>query len=145
MTRAEEGVELLAEVDLFQGLSKGELLKIFMLAREEKVRAGFSLATEGESGGRFYLILEGKAEVTINGERWAELGPGDHFGEVSLIDGEPRSATVTATTELRALSLASFTFAPLLVEHPTITRKILVEMCSRLRSAEERLGAPPAG
>ena len=140
MTRAEEGVELLGEVDLFQGLTKGELLKIYMLGREERVRPGRSLANEGESGGRFYLILEGKAEVTVGGEPRAELGAGEYFGEVSLIDGEPRSATVTATSELRVLSLASFTFAPLLVEHPTITRKILLEMCARLRRAEELRG-----
>jgi CRP-like cAMP-binding protein len=144
VTRAEAGVELLAEVDLFQGLTKGELLKIYMLAREENVRSGRALATEGEPGGRFYLILEGKAQVTIAGEQWAELGPGEYFGEISLIDGEPRSASVTAASDLRVLSLASFTFAPLLVEHPTITRKILLEMCARLRRAEEANGSRPA-
>jgi len=137
MTRADEGVDLLGQVDLFEGLTKGELLKIYMLAREERVRPGRSLATEGEPGGRFYLILDGEAEVTIGGDLLGTLGPGEYFGEISLIDGEPRSATVTATSDLRVLSLASFTFAPLLVEHPTITRKILLEMCARLRRAEE--------
>jgi len=109
------------------------------------VRPGRSLASEGEPGGRFYLILEGKAEVTVGGESRAELGAGEYFGEISLIDGEPRSATVTAASELRVLSLASFTFAPLLVEHPTITRKILLEMCARLRGAEEANARGPAG
>jgi CRP-like cAMP-binding protein len=136
VTKAEEGIELLGAVDLFAGLTTNELLKIHMLAREEPVRAGRALAAEGETGGRFYLILEGTAQVTIGDHKVNELGPGDYFGEISLIDGEPRSATVTATSDGRVLSLASFTFAPLLQEHPSITHKILLEMCRRLRDAE---------
>ncbi len=60
------------------------------------------------------------------------------------MDGDPRSASVTAASDLRVLSLAAFTFAPLLVEHPTITRKILMEMCARLRRAEDADGSRPA-
>jgi CRP/FNR family cyclic AMP-dependent transcriptional regulator len=144
MTRAEEGVALLAEVDLFQGLSKGELLKIFMLAREEKVRSGRTLAAEGEPGGGFSVIIEGRADVTVGDRAVNKLGPGDYFGEISLIDGEPKSATVTAASDMTLLSLAPFTFSPLLVEHPGITRKILLEMCTRLRAAEEAKGSRPA-
>src|SRR5438270_13194470 len=120
------------------------MAKLYYRARTEDDRSGRALATAGEQGGRFYLILEGNAQVTIAGEQWAELGPGEYFGEISLIDGEPRSASVTAASDLRVLSLASFTFAPLLVEHPTITRKILLEMCARLRRAEEANGSRPA-
>ena len=145
MTRAEDGIALLAEVDLLHGLSKSELLKIFMLSREEQVRAGRTLATEGEPGGNFSVIMAGQAEVTVGGQTVNKLGPGDYFGEISLIDGEPKSATVTASSDMTLLSLASFTFSPLLVEHPSITRKILLEMCARLRAAEGGASRPPTG
>ena len=136
MTKAEEGVELLGAVDLFQGLGKSDLLKIHMLGRREQVRAGRELTSEGESGGHFYLIISGRAKVEVGGKEVPGLGPGDYFGEISLIDGEPRSATVTAETDLEVLSLASFTFRPLLLEHAGIAYKILLEMCARLRAAE---------
>ncbi len=143
MTRAEEGIPLLAEVDLFHGLSKGELLKIFMLSREETVRAGRTLATEGEPGGNFSVIMEGRAEVSVGGETVNKLGPGDYFGEISLIDGEPKSATVTATSEMTLLSLASFTFSPLLVEHPGIAQDPPRDV-HPARAAEAAKGSRPA-
>jgi CRP-like cAMP-binding protein len=139
MVDKQSAVDLLAGVDLFQGLSKKELRAIADMAKEMHFGPGQRVVGEGEQGGRFHLILEGKAKVTVGGRTRNVLGPGDYFGEVSLIDGGPRSATVTAETPLRTLALAEWNFRPLLKEVPSIAPKILVEMCSRLRSNEKQL------
>ena len=132
-------LDLLAGVDLFQGLSKKELRAIADMAKEMHFSPGQRVVTEGEEGGRFHLILDGKAKVTLGGRTRNVLGPGDYFGEISLIDGGPRSATVTAETPLRTMALAEWNFRPLLKEVPTIAPKVLVEMCRRLRSNEKQL------
>jgi CRP-like cAMP-binding protein len=134
-------LDLLASVDLFQGLTRKELQAIHSMSREQTFGAGAVVAEEGAAAGRFYLILDGKASVTVDTvERpLATLGPGDYFGEISLIDGEPRTATVTADTPLRTLTLASFNFKAILHEYPATTRKILLEMCRRVRRLDQSL------
>jgi len=139
MVEKKSAVELLAGVDLFQGLSKRELRAIAAMAKEMHFDEGQRVVTEGEEGGRFHLILEGGAKVSVGGRTRNTLGHGDHFGEISLIDGGPRSATVTAETPLRTLALAEWNFRPLLKEVPTIAPKILLEMCRRLRANERQL------
>jgi len=139
MVDKKSAAELLAGVDLFLGLSKKELRAIAAMAKEMQFDEGQRVVAEGEEGGRFHLILEGKAKVTVRGRTRNTLGPGDYFGEISLIDGGPRSATVTAETPLRSLALAEWNFRPLLKEVPTIAPKVLVEMCRRLRSNEQQL------
>jgi CRP-like cAMP-binding protein len=139
MVDKESAVELLGGVDLFQGLSKKELRAIAAMAKEMQFDEGQRVVTEGEEGGRFHLILDGKAKVTVGGRTKNALGPGDYFGEISLIDGGPRSATVTAETPLRTLALAEWNFRPLLKEMPTIAPKLLVEMCRRLRASDRQL------
>lgn len=129
--------DLLGSVDLFRDLSRRELRAVAGLTQEVGFEPGVTVAAEGEAGGRFYLIVEGQARVRVQGSTKAMLGPGAYFGEISLIDGRPRSATVTAETALRTLSLATFNFRPLLAEHPAIGHKLLLEMCRRLRSAQQ--------
>jgi CRP-like cAMP-binding protein len=128
---------MLGAVDLFRGLRPKEVERIHESGREMRFRAGTDVVTEGGPTGRFFLILEGSARVAVGGDTVNRIGPGDYFGELSLIDGGPRSARVTAETPLRTLSLAEWNFRPLLREHPTIARALLLEMCRRLRRAQQ--------
>ena len=128
--------EVLSTVDLFQGLSKRELQRLMATAKELSFAEGDNMVTEGDEDGRFYLMLEGTAQIIQGRKKLATLGPGDYFGEISLIDGEPRSATVVATAPIRALTMARWNFRPLLEEHPAIARKLLIEMCRRVRELD---------
>jgi CRP/FNR family transcriptional regulator len=141
MAKTRPELDLLSTVDLFAGLSRKELGAVFDMSREQSFTEGAVVAAEGAAAGRFYLILEGKASVRVhNVDRvLATLGPGAYFGEISLIDGEPRTATVTADTALRTLSIASFNFKAMLHEYPEIGRKILLEMCRRVRRLDQSL------
>ena len=135
MATTEQVLQLLAQVELFEGLSKGDLRKIHDLSKELTFDAGDDVVVRDRRGGRFYLVIEGEAAVdTAAGVR--VLGPGDHFGEMSLIDGEPRSVTITARTPLHTLTIASFNFRPLMLKHPTISQKLLVTMSRRIRDLE---------
>ena len=136
MGKVDESFEFLRGVPLFSGLSKKELRAVHAQTKEVAFKPGSVIIAEGDKGGRFYLILEGTAAIEIGGRGIGEAGPGDHFGEISLLDGGPRTATVTAETPVRALSLASFNFRPLVAMNAQIAYKLLVEACRRLRSAE---------
>jgi CRP/FNR family transcriptional regulator, cyclic AMP receptor protein len=126
----------LAGVPLFQGLSKRELQAITSVTEELEHPEGQNIVVEGKSGAGFHLILEGSASVKVGGREVTVLASGDYFGEMSLIDGGPRSATVTATTPVRTLSIASWDFMPLLEKHAGIAAKLLVEMVRRIRRLE---------
>ena len=128
----------LRSVDLFAGLSRRALDKVAGRARTVEHAEGKPLATEGQDGIGFHLLTSGTAEVSLHGEVVRTLRPGDYFGEISLIDGEPRSATVTTTSPATTLSLASWDFRPLLDEEPEVTKALLLVMCARLRAAEAR-------
>jgi CRP/FNR family cyclic AMP-dependent transcriptional regulator len=129
-------LHLLGAVPLFQGLSKRDLSEILSVAREVEFSAGIDIVSEGSKALDFFLILDGEARVTVRGRRSQKLRPGDYFGEVSVLDGGPRSATVTAETPVWALRLDRSKFLALLDIHGLIGRKILVEMSRRLRAAE---------
>lgn len=130
-------VEKLAGVGLFKGMSPKELGAILEHTREMTFAAGETLTVEGDRGGRFHLILEGSVSVDTHGTPRPPLGPGDAFGEMSLIDDAPRSATLTAETDVRTLSISGFNFRPVLLEHPEIALKLLQQLSSRLRAAEQ--------
>jgi CRP-like cAMP-binding protein len=127
---------ILKQLPLFAGLSPRELLSVARLLREVEVPAGERLATIGEHGRELFVIVEGRAFVTTRGGRSVHLGPGDFFGEMSLIDGEPRSATVEAITPMRILTLGYREFWQLLDESLPIVRKIVRTLSRRLRLAE---------
>ena len=93
------------------------------------------IAREGEPGIGLFVIADGTAEVTIGGSKKASLGPGDFFGEIALLDGGPRTATVTATSDVKLLGLTEWVFRGLMQEHPTIAVKTLQAMAGRLRNA----------
>ena len=126
-------VDMLGTVGLFEGLSRKELRQIHQMGKEVSFPAGRAIVKEGETGLGFHLILEGKAKVTIKGRRHDLLGPGNFFGELALIDRGTRTATVTAETPVRTLSIVSWDFLPMIEQNPSIARKLLLEMCRRLR------------
>jgi CRP-like cAMP-binding protein len=136
-TKTRDPVVLLAKVSLFDGLSRKELQTIQRSAKEVNFPAGRTIVSEGATGIGFHMIVTGKAKVTLKGRTRATLGAGDYFGEMSLIDRGPRSATVTAATDVQTLSLASWSFLSILDKNPTISRKLLTELCRRLRIAEK--------
>ena len=133
--------DAMAQCPLFAGVPEKQLRQITDLAKEISFQPGQDLVEEGEDGNRFYLIVDGLADVSVNGQHRRTLGPGDSVGEYSLLDGGPRSATVVAKTPLRTLSLASWNFKPLLAEQPSVAQAIVVELCRRLRETEAALTA----
>jgi CRP-like cAMP-binding protein len=136
---AKTPVDMLSEVDLFTVLTKAEVKKIHDAGKEVSFNAGRTIVSEGETGVGFHMILNGKAKVTVNGRLRATLGPGDYFGEMAIIDRGPRSATVTAETDVTTLGIASWDFMPVLSSNFEMCRKIMVELSRRLRGAEKSL------
>jgi CRP-like cAMP-binding protein len=138
LAKARKEVDYLATVPLFSALSRKELAQVVQAAEELDVPAGEELVTEGRVGREFFLILEGNAVVRRNGRKVAELGPGQWFGELSLIDHEPRSATVVAASDMKLLVLGQAEFAGLLETLPAMAAKLLRGMAHRLREADAR-------
>jgi CRP/FNR family cyclic AMP-dependent transcriptional regulator len=136
MAKTDPTLEKLAQVELFQGMSPKELEAIHEHAKEMGFSAGEVIGAEGERGGRFHLILDGEVSVDVHGEARPALGPGAAFGEMSLIDDAPRSATLRAETDVRTLSISGFNFRPILLEHPEIAVKLLQQLSARLRRVE---------
>jgi CRP-like cAMP-binding protein len=130
-------LDLLARVPLFEDLSKKELNAVLRSAEEVSHAQGKEVVKEGGGGAGFHLILDGQATVLQNGRVRRRMGPGEFFGEIALLDGGLRSATVRADTPVRTLSITAWNFKPLLVEHPAMAQKLLVELCRRLRAAEK--------
>ena len=131
-------VELLRGVSLFSACSNGELSRIASLADEIEVEKGRVLTREGDPGSEFFVVVEGQARVTVGDRgRLAALGPGASFGEMSLLDQRPRSATVEAETDMYVLVLDSRSFSSLVEEVPSVGRKVLAAMAGRLRAAEK--------
>ena len=125
-------------VPLFSGVRDRDLKRLANVMRESRFNEGDAITTEGKSGVGFFLIEDGNATVSLRGEIVRTLGPGDHFGEIALIDEGPRSATVTASTDLRCRGLAAWEFKSFVQEHPEVAWPLLETLASRLRDAEER-------
>jgi CRP/FNR family cyclic AMP-dependent transcriptional regulator len=131
----------LAKVQLFSGCSNKELTTLARAVKDIDHPAGTVIAREGDPGVGLFIIAEGTTDVTIGGRRKAKLGPGDFFGEIALLDGGPRTATVTATTDVKLLALTEWVFRGLMIEHPGIAVKALQAMAGRLRSATKDASA----
>ena len=134
-------VEQLSKVPLFSGCSRKDLQTIARIVRDIDHPAGTVIAREGDPGVGLFVITEGMTDVTIGGRRRARLGPGDFFGEISLLDGGPRTATVTSTSDVKLLGLTEWTFRGLMMEHPSIAVKTLQAMAGRLRNATKAASA----
>lgn len=139
MVRGRSKEDWLAAVPMFSGLNARQLKAVSRLA-DEIVRAkGSLLAQEGELGREFFLILEGTAGIYRGKKRVATLGPGKFFGEISLIDRGPRTASVKAETDMRALDIGVREFSSLLDSVPGMSRRIMINLCARLRECESAL------
>jgi CRP/FNR family transcriptional regulator, cyclic AMP receptor protein len=128
----------LAAVPILAGLSKRQRSKLHDGSRIVQHPAGKAVAAEGQGALALHVVLNGTATVTVGGHEKRTLTIGDHFGEISLIDGKPRSATVTATEPLTTLAVPYQVFQSLLDEDPTCARGLLTILCARLREAEAR-------
>ncbi len=126
----------LKSIWLFSSCTGSELRKIRSSLDEVVVPEGKVLVEEGRIGLEFFLIVSGTATVTRNGKKVATLGPGGYFGELSLLDRKPRSATVVSDTEMDVLVLSQRQFNSLLQSVPTISRKMLSAMANRVREAD---------
>lgn len=138
----EATIDQLREVSLFHDLDDETLGKVLMNGHVVEWRAGQTVIKEEDRKGEvFHLILEGMAEVSHQGKPVASAGPGDYFGELSLLDGKPRSASVTASTDLTTFSLASWHFGRLLAEQPTLLQAVLGSLCDRIRMLTEAVSS----
>jgi CRP/FNR family transcriptional regulator, cyclic AMP receptor protein len=132
-----EKAEKLGAVPLFSGLSQKDIGRLVDMSKETVHSAGQSVVTQGKGGVGFHLIVEGQAKVTRGGRVVANLGPGDFFGEMTLIDGAPRSATVTAETDLTTVVLSQWEFRPLVKASPDMAWKLIVHLTGRLREEQK--------
>ena len=128
--------ELLGEVELFSSLSRRRLKKIGEVSRVVDHEPGRKVAAEGLGALAFHLVLDGSAVVQRGGRTIRTLGRGDYFGEMSMIDGKPRSADVVAEGPLTTLVVPHQPFVSLLDSEPGFARELLLVMCARLREAD---------
>jgi CRP/FNR family cyclic AMP-dependent transcriptional regulator len=129
--------ELLGRCRLFSALSPEQLAAIAEIATEVEFPAERVIARQGEIGTGFFVVIEGGVRVTRSGEVLARLGPGEFFGELSVLDGGPRIAQVAAEEPTRCLALATWEFERVLLDQPALTLAILRELARRLRSVSE--------
>jgi CRP-like cAMP-binding protein len=125
-------VKRLEHVTLFSNLSKRELERLAGWTEEVSVSPGEELATEGRFAHEFFVIEDGAAEVRQNGERIGELGPGDFFGEIGLLETERRTASVVATTTMQVIVMAQREFKSMESEMPAVADRIRAAIRARL-------------
>jgi CRP/FNR family cyclic AMP-dependent transcriptional regulator len=131
----------LQRVPLFSGFNEDELRRVAELSRIFEAPAGTIVTQIGEPGDSFFVIIDGMAAVRTPVGTGSQLLPGDFFGEMSLVDGEPRSATIVATTDLRLLIVDRLHFWRLLDETPELIRRILTILSRRVRRLEQTVDA----
>ena len=131
-------VDLLRDVWLFERCKKKELEALASLATPLDLEAGKVLATQGEQGDQFFVIVSGNVVATRDGVVIGTLGPGSFFGEMSLLERLPRVATVTTTEPTTVLVLTARAFDRLVASMPSVDRKMLIVLANRLRDIEGR-------
>jgi CRP-like cAMP-binding protein len=137
--------ELLAGVEIFASLPRRRVKKVAELSRTVEHDPGHKVAEEGLGALAFHLVLDGRAVVQRGERTLRTLGPGDYFGEISMIDGKPRSASVVAEGPLTTLVVPHHAFASLLDSEPEFARELLIHLCGRLREADARSDALAEG
>lgn len=135
---AKPSPELLRNVGLFSALEEQDLATLSDEFNERRFAPGETIALEGAGGLMFFVVETGEAAVEVHGEEVGSLGPGDSFGEIALIDRRPRTATVTAKSDLVTYGLPVFVFRPFVEARPQVAWKLLEEMADRLEAAESR-------
>jgi CRP-like cAMP-binding protein len=130
---AKASVETLQSVPLFAGLDKKELENIAASMRERRFAAGETVTQEGAGGAGFFVVEDGTADVTVEGESRGSIGPGDYFGEIALLTDSARTATIVATTDMLCYGMTPWDFRPLVETNSTIAWKLLTAMAEKLR------------
>jgi len=126
-------IDLLKRVPLFAGLDDKELTEIATSMRERRFKAGDTVTQEGAGGVGFFVVQEGRADVSVGGEAKGSVGPGDYFGEIALINESPRTATLTASTDMVCYGMTPWDFRPLVESNSTIAWKLLTAMAEKMR------------
>ena len=124
---------VLKKVPLFAGLDDRELGQIASSMRERRVAAGDVVLEQGAGGAGFFVVDEGEADVTVDGSPVGTVGPGDYFGEIALLTGSDRTATVTATTDMVCYGMTPWDFRPLVEGNSTIAWKLLTAMSEKMK------------
>ena len=135
-----ERQELLEKVSMFSACNKKELGRLAAVAQERRVDSGAVLTKEGEPGDEFFVVAEGMAKASIKGRKVGSIPAGSFFGELSLLDQGPRTATVTAELPTRLVVITAKDFGKVLDEIPSISLKIMKGLATRIRKADEDWG-----
>jgi CRP-like cAMP-binding protein len=133
-------VESLAQLTLFADLTQPQLEEVAHTVEEEMFAEGQRILRQGMAGGGFYVILDGEAQVLVDGKERGRLGRGDFFGEIALLTGDAPSADVVATTLLRCLTIPGGELEAFLLEHPRVMLRMLQAGARRLRAADSWRG-----
>jgi CPA2 family monovalent cation:H+ antiporter-2 len=128
----------LRKVPFFEGLTPEDLDRLARIGRKRQFAAGESIVVEGQIGGGLFIILSGSASLQAGGKTHT-LGPGQFFGEMALLAGKPRSATVTAAEPVETLTLETMYFRPFLIKNPSVAVTILEVVAERLREVQDRI------
>jgi CPA2 family monovalent cation:H+ antiporter-2 len=132
------GVEALRKIPFFEGLTPEDLERIATIGERRSFAAGEAIVTKSAVGGGLFVILSGSATIEAGGASHI-LGPGEFFGEMALLSGRPRSATVTAAEMVEAMVLEAMYFRPFLIKNPSMAVTILEGVIGRLREVQERV------
>ena len=125
--------DTLRKVPLFSGLDNKELEQIASSMRERRFKAGDTVTQEGSGGVGFFVVEEGEAEVNVGGEAKGTIRPGDYFGEIALINESPRTATLTARTDMVCFGMTPWDFRPLVESNSEIAWKLLTAMAEKMK------------
>jgi CRP/FNR family cyclic AMP-dependent transcriptional regulator len=126
--------DTLEQVPLLEELTKRDRQRLAQSMKERTFASGQEIVVEGRGGVGFFIILDGKAAVTIGGKLVHMLGPGDYFGEMALLDGGARTATITSDGELRCATMTSWAFKSFVVDNPKVAWAMLQTLAQRLRA-----------
>ncbi len=129
-------IQALRDVPLFVDLDERDLEQLARQLHERRFAEGTEVTVEGSSGAGFFVIAEGNADVSVGSEHVATLGPGDHFGEIALIDDGVRSASIVAATDLLCYGLTPWEFRPFVEEHPKVAWALLQVLARRFREQQ---------
>lgn len=130
-------IELLAQTRLFAGVDRADLARIADRISEVDIPTNRVIARQGEIGTGFFIIASGAVDVIRDGRTLATLGPGDFFGELSVLDGKPRNAQVVSTESTTCLALATWDFEAIVRDQPSVALAVLRELAGRLRELTE--------
>ena len=129
-----EVIDRIKEIPLFSSCTQKELRAVAAVARETHFRPGQEICSQGKVGVGLHVVLSGDVKVIVDGRTRRRMGPGSFFGEISLLDGGPRSATVEASSDVEMLVIPAWGFKKMLQDNPHLMMKMLEEMGRRIRS-----------